>query len=40
VQDARVYRATEQSGEVTFEEGEPTGTLPGRLVRGPRLGRR
>ena len=27
------YRATVVSGEVTFENGEPTGALPGRLVR-------
>jgi N-acyl-D-aspartate/D-glutamate deacylase len=39
VQEARGYRATVQSGEVTFEDGEPTGALPGRLVRGPRLAR-
>jgi len=35
VQRATGYRATIQSGEVTFEDGEPTGALPGRLVRGP-----
>jgi N-acyl-D-aspartate/D-glutamate deacylase len=35
VQEARGYRATVQSGQVTFEDGEPTGALPGRLVRGP-----
>ncbi len=35
VQRARGYRATIQAGEVTFENGEPTGALPGRLVRGP-----
>jgi N-acyl-D-aspartate/D-glutamate deacylase len=27
------YRATVVSGEVTFEDGEPTGARPGRLVR-------
>ena len=27
------YRATIVSGEVTFENGEPTGARPGRLVR-------
>jgi N-acyl-D-aspartate/D-glutamate deacylase len=34
VQGARGYRATVCAGEVTFEGGEPTGALPGRLVRG------
>ena len=29
------YEATIVSGQVTFREGEATGTLPGRLVRGP-----
>jgi N-acyl-D-aspartate/D-glutamate deacylase len=29
------YKATIQSGLVTYEDGEPTGALPGRLVRGP-----
>jgi N-acyl-D-aspartate/D-glutamate deacylase len=29
------YKATIQSGVVTYEDGEPTGALPGRLVRGP-----
>ena len=27
------YRATVVAGEVTFEDGEPTGARPGRLVR-------
>jgi N-acyl-D-amino-acid deacylase len=35
VQRARGYRMTVASGEVTFEDGEATGALPGRLVRGP-----
>jgi N-acyl-D-aspartate/D-glutamate deacylase len=35
LQRATGYRATVQSGQVTFEEGESTGALPGRLVRGP-----
>jgi N-acyl-D-aspartate/D-glutamate deacylase len=35
VQRADGYRATLVGGEVTFENGEPTGALPGRLVRGP-----
>jgi N-acyl-D-amino-acid deacylase len=34
VQRARGYRLTVKGGEVTFEHGEPTGALPGRLVRG------
>ncbi|HVM97344.1 MAG TPA: amidohydrolase family protein [Candidatus Acidoferrales bacterium] len=34
VQRVDGYRATVVSGEVTFEHGEPTGTRPGRLVRG------
>jgi len=29
------YRYTIKSGEVTFEEGEPTGALPGKVLRGP-----
>ncbi|MBI2169939.1 MAG: amidohydrolase family protein [Actinobacteria bacterium] len=33
-QGARGYTATVCSGTVTFREGEPTGALPGRLVRG------
>jgi N-acyl-D-aspartate/D-glutamate deacylase len=35
VQRARGYRATLVSGEVAMENGEPTGALPGKLVRGP-----
>ncbi len=35
VQKIDGYRYTIQSGEVTFEEGRPTGVLPGRLIRGP-----
>jgi N-acyl-D-aspartate/D-glutamate deacylase len=34
IQRARGYRATVCAGEVTLEDGEPTGALPGRLVRG------
>jgi len=37
VQRATGYRATVVSGEVTFENGEPTGALSGRLVRGARV---
>jgi N-acyl-D-aspartate/D-glutamate deacylase len=36
VQRATGYAATIVAGEVTFEEGERTSALPGRLVRGPR----
>jgi N-acyl-D-aspartate/D-glutamate deacylase len=36
VQKAQGYTATVVSGEVTFRDGEHTGALPGRLVRGPR----
>jgi len=35
VQKASGYRATVVSGVVTFENGEPTGEMPGRLIRGP-----
>lgn len=35
VQDADGYVATIVSGEVTYREGQPTGALPGKLVRGP-----
>ncbi|MGH0032178.1 MAG: N-acyl-D-amino-acid deacylase family protein [Myxococcota bacterium] len=35
VQKARGYDATIVSGQVTLREGEHTGALPGRLVRGP-----
>ena len=34
MQRAHGYRATIVSGEVTMEHDEPTGALPGRLVRG------
>ncbi|WP_135466562.1 N-acyl-D-amino-acid deacylase family protein [Crenalkalicoccus roseus] len=33
MQRARGYVATVQSGQVTYRDGEPTGALPGRLVR-------
>lgn len=36
LQAARGYRHTIKRGEVTFEDGEWTGALPGRLVRGER----
>lgn len=35
LQRAEGYRATVKCGEVIFEDGEPTGALPGRLLRGP-----
>ncbi len=35
VQRARGYRATIVSGRVVAEDDEATGTLPGRLIRGP-----
>ena len=35
LQKVHGYDATIVSGEVTFRAGEATGTLPGRLVRGP-----
>jgi N-acyl-D-aspartate/D-glutamate deacylase len=36
VQRADGYRATIVGGEITYEDGEATGALPGRLVRGAR----
>ncbi len=36
VQRARGYRATVVAGQVTYQDGEPTGALPGRLVRAGR----
>ena len=35
-QKAEGYAATIVAGEVTYRDGEPTGALPGRLVRGAR----
>ncbi len=35
LQKASGYVATIQTGEVTFENGESTGALPGKLIRGP-----
>jgi N-acyl-D-aspartate/D-glutamate deacylase len=35
IQRAQGYRATIVSGAVTFQDGEATGALPGRLIRGP-----
>ncbi|MBK7260398.1 MAG: amidohydrolase family protein [Rubrivivax sp.] len=36
VQGARGYVATLKSGQVIMQQGERTGALPGKLVRGPR----
>jgi N-acyl-D-aspartate/D-glutamate deacylase len=35
IQRVTGYRATVKNGAVVFENGEPTGALPGSLVRGP-----
>jgi N-acyl-D-aspartate/D-glutamate deacylase len=35
VQTASGYKATIVAGEVVSRDGEPTGALPGRLIRGP-----
>ena len=35
VQTADGYVATLVAGEITYENGEAVGPLPGRLVRGP-----
>jgi N-acyl-D-aspartate/D-glutamate deacylase len=37
VQKASGYVATIVAGEVTYRDGEPTGALPGRLVRGAQV---
>jgi N-acyl-D-amino-acid deacylase len=34
IQKARGYTATIKRGEVTFENGNPTGAMPGQLIRG------
>jgi N-acyl-D-aspartate/D-glutamate deacylase len=36
LQGAEGYRTTVVAGEITYRDGEPTGALPGRLVRGGR----
>ena len=36
LQKARGYRATIVSGVITYRDGEATGALPGKLVRGPK----
>jgi N-acyl-D-aspartate/D-glutamate deacylase len=35
VQEADGYLATIKAGQTIFEHGKPTGSLPGRLIRGP-----
>jgi N-acyl-D-aspartate/D-glutamate deacylase len=40
LQRARGYSATVVSGTIVYREGEPTGALPGKLVRGPQASRR
>jgi N-acyl-D-amino-acid deacylase len=35
IQNVDGYRYTICSGEVIYEDGQPTGALPGRLIRGP-----
>jgi N-acyl-D-aspartate/D-glutamate deacylase len=39
IQKAEGYRATIVSGAVTFENGEATGEMPGKLIRGPQAAR-
>jgi N-acyl-D-aspartate/D-glutamate deacylase len=34
IQRADGYVATIVAGEITYRDGQPTGALPGRLVRG------
>jgi N-acyl-D-amino-acid deacylase len=40
LQSAEGYRWTVKRGSVTFEDGVPTGQLPGALIRGARVGPR
>ncbi len=35
VQEADGYLATIKAGQTIFENGKPTGILPGKLIRGP-----
>jgi N-acyl-D-aspartate/D-glutamate deacylase len=35
IQKADGYRMTVKRGEIIFEDGEPMGPLPGKLIRGP-----
>ena len=39
VQKAEGIRATIVNGQVTLEDGKPTGSVPGQLLRGPGAGR-
>ena len=39
LQRGRGYTATVVSGVIVYQEGEPTGALPGKLVRGPQPAR-
>ena len=34
MQRARGYTATFVAGQITYRDGEPTGALPGRVLRG------
>ena len=38
MQRADGYKFTIVSGKVTFEDGQPTGEMPGKLIRGPQAG--
>jgi len=38
VQPVEGYLATVVAGTVTYDKGDPTGAMPGRLVRGPQAG--
>jgi N-acyl-D-aspartate/D-glutamate deacylase len=38
VQEVQGYLATIQSGQVTYRDGEVTGAMPGKLIRGPQSG--
>lgn len=35
IQEIDGYRYTIKSGEITYDDGKPTGAFPGKLVRGP-----
>jgi N-acyl-D-amino-acid deacylase len=37
VQKAEGYTATIKRGQVIYRDGEPTGALPGQLIRGPQI---
>jgi N-acyl-D-aspartate/D-glutamate deacylase len=38
IQKADGYKYTILSGEVTFEDGRPTGAMPGMIIRGGQTG--